>query len=110
MTFKSLIWDSLVKAALVNLFAVFPFLNIWPISWFIKYFINKYSDQLYSMVETFIDIKEIVLRNEQAKKEYNLQSIKLHIIAKQKGIESNEFKDARKLAKIRLAAFVKFER
>jgi len=109
-SFKSLIWDSLVKAALVKLFVAFPFLNIWPLSWFIKYFSEKYSDQLYVMIEKFVDVSAIVLKNETAKNEYNVQSVKLLIIAREKGIDSKEFKDAREIAKTKLAAFIQFKR
>lgn len=106
--FKELVWHSLVKAALSRLFLAVPFLGWGPFGYVISYFAMKYADELYDAVKLLIEVEVIVFRNKEFEKSYNDASVKLHIIAKDKGIDSPEFRSARDEDKKRLSDLVRF--
>ncbi len=93
--FKDLVWDNLILAAKVELFAAFPFLAVPPISWAVSYIIDRLSGILYTAMKEFVNVEMIILRNEAAKAAFTRSSVTLKIIALNKGIESKEYKDAR---------------
>lgn len=93
--FKDLIWDNLIEAALSSLFAALPFLNFWPINVAIRYIIMEFTTGLYIGLAQFIDTTMIPIKNEQLKIDYQKAQVKLKIIAGGRGIESEEFKNAR---------------
>lgn len=109
-TFKELIWDSLVKAALGKLFAALPLLGWGPIGWAITWIVNRYSEELYLLAKEFVKLEALALRNEQAERAYNTASVKLKLIARTNGIESAEFRKARDDDKKALDNLVRFDR
>ena len=106
--FKSLVWDNLIKAAIKKVFMAVPFLAMGPLGKITVYLLTKFADKLYDVLHEQIDLQVIVFKNYRLRKEFDRASVKLKIIAKSKGIESNEFKDARELHKKRLSDFVRF--
>lgn len=106
--FKQLLWDRATDAAIVSLFAAQPWMNIWPIAPIIKAIIRKISENLYEKIYLFVDMTEIRLANHAHEIAYKEVSLKLAVIAHDKGIESNEFKIAREAAKKSLSVFVRF--
>lgn len=107
--FKSLVWDILVDAALKQLFAAVPLLGWGPIGYVISWAVRYFGDQVYVMIKDFVNLELIAYRNIQFGKAYAAASVNLKMIAGQKGIESQEFKDARIENKKAMANVVKFE-
>jgi hypothetical protein len=106
--FKSLIYDNLVSLALNALFAYASFLNIPGIRQAITFIVTRFADFLFTGLKLVTDLTAIHLVNKIAEDQYARASVTLKIIARNKGIDSKEFKDARELAKIALAKFVSF--
>lgn len=106
--FKTLIWDSLVSAALRQLFAAVPFLGWGPIGWLVSLIVTKVADYVYAAVDEFIDLKVIAFKKMELAREYSKVSLDLKNIALSKGIESDEFKAAREVGKKSLSALIKF--
>lgn len=107
--FEILVWDNMVEAGIVSMFAMVPALGIWPIGPIIKYLVRMFSGQLYEKLRLVVDINAISLIDDAHKREFDKAAVKLAIIAKEKGIDSREFKTARERAKVDLAQFVHFD-
>lgn len=105
--FKDLIWNNLIEAALIELFVAFPFLNFWPINVAIRYIVMEFSDAIYAGVRELIDVTVIQLRNEQLQTEFDRSAVKLKIIARGAGIDSEEFKNARVENKDHLRKYIR---
>lgn len=105
--FKSLVWDTLIEAAVVYLHAAFPWTAIPPISWIIDTVIDIFADAVYKVCKEVWDVESIVLRNEEHRAAYEKAQVTLKIIAKDNGIESEEFKNAREKSKADLSRFIR---
>lgn len=68
-----------------------------------------FADQLYAAVKLAIDLEVIAFKNEEHKKRFQAASSTLAIIAHDKGIESEDFKNARENARQALSVFVRFD-
>lgn len=106
--FKSLVWDTLVKVALQQLFLAVPLLGWGPIGYVVSWVVVKLTDKLYDVTKTAVDLEVIVLRNEEHRREYAVAAVKLKLIAKSKGVDSPEFKNAREEHQQALSRFVRF--
>ena len=106
--FRSLVWDNLVKAAIKRVFMAVPFLAIGPLGVITKFIIIKIANKIYEVLKETVDLQLIVFKNYRLKKEFDRASVMLKIIAQGKGVDSNEFKDAREIHKKRLSNFVRF--
>ncbi len=106
--FKDLIWNPIIKAGEVALAVHVPFLALPVIKQLDEYLIENLTDWVFKQVVLFIDISAIQLVNEVHQHEYEKLSIGLKIIAHDKGVDSNEFKDARERAKLALSKFTRF--
>jgi len=106
--FKSLIWDSLVSLALKQLFKAIPFLGWGPIGAIVSWFAFKFANMIFDHVEMFINFQLIAFKNEKLAKEYGAAAVTLKEIGESKGIESEEFKNARQAHKESLARLIKF--
>jgi len=98
--------EVLVPLILKRLIAQLPFLG-WPIigpiaSIALNWIVGKVVDEL----ALFIDFTAIAFRNDKARREFDRAGIALSIIAEQKGVESNEFKEAREQYKNALSDLV----
>lgn len=107
--FKDLVWDNAVEALRVIIFTRAPYLNFWPVKQIISAILTSFSDKLYSSIVLVADISLIKFKNEQHKRQFEAESIRLAVIAQNKGIDSQEFKDARQAAKIALSRFTRFD-
>ena len=106
-SFKDLIWDNVIEAALIELFAAFPFLNFWPVNMVIRYIVMEFADYTYAGVTLAIDTTVIKLKNEELQREYDSAAVKLRIVARGHGIESEEFKNARTVHKDDLRKYLR---
>lgn len=105
--FKDLIWDNVIDAALIELFAAFPFLNFWPINMAVRYIAHELADFIYAGVHMVIDTTAIVIKNETLRREYGHAQVKLKILAGKVDIESEEFKNARTQHRLDLSKYVR---
>lgn len=105
--FKDLIWDNVIEAALIELFVAFPFLNFWPVNMAIRYIVMEFADIIFAGVHELVDVTVIKLKNEQLQTEFDRSAVKLKIIARGAGIDSEEFKNARVENKDHLRKYIR---
>lgn len=103
--FKDLVWDVSVKAGEIYLEGVVPALNLPVLKQAEEGVVQVISDALFNQLILFIDITAIKLVNSAHQSAYDRASIELAVIAQDKGIESDEFKKARDVAKAALSQF-----
>lgn len=108
--FKDLVYDNLVKAAIERLFLAAPFLAWGPFGVIVTHYLTKFANLLYEVTKTFVIVESIPIKNEALRKEYDRASVKLKIIAGEKGINSTEFKEARNADKENLLKLVTVRR
>lgn len=106
--FKGLVWSNIVDATLAAFFIKYPFLKVWPVEQIIRYLVNRWSDELYGIAKLTMDVTAIRLMNAIHLAEYEKASIRLKIIAIDRGIESDEFKKARESYRLSLSKFTHF--
>lgn len=107
--FKSLVWNSLVKAATNALFAAVPFLAWGPVGWLVNIIITKFADFLFAQAKEFIIFEAIQFRNKELQSKFDLASVELKLIAINKGVDSDDFKQARAKNVNDLSAFIRFD-
>ena len=100
--FKTLVWDPLIKSLAFATFGVSIFGSV------LTYVATSFSDILYGQIRLLIDVEAIALVNAQHKIEYKNASLKLKVIAHDKGSNSPEYFKAREEAMASLAKFVSF--
>lgn len=107
--FKQLIWDQLIAALIKRLFAEIPFLAWGPVGIIVKWLIMTLGDKIFEAVKLQIQLEAIVLRNAAHQKAFEQAATNLRIIAVDRGVDSEEFKNAREAHKKALAAFIRFD-
>lgn len=107
--FKTLLWDSIVKASIARLFIVIPWLGYGPLGIAVSIIITKFTDVMYHGLKLSIQLDRVVVLNDELRLAYNNSAVLLHVIAKDKGIDSNEFKNARIEHQKALSNFVRFD-
>lgn len=106
--FFDLVWSPLVDAGIAALDAEVPAFAVWPLSTLTNSTIHALSSYLFSQIKLLVDVTAIQLINDAHESAYQAASLKLAIIAHDKGVDSNEFIQARNAAKIALSQFVHF--
>ena len=107
--FKTLLWDTLVQAGVSRLFLIIPWLGWGPVGVLVSFIITKFADIMYEGLKMSVNLEVIAIRDERLKLAYNDAAVRLHIIAKDKGIDSKEFKDARNDHIKKLSDCVRFD-
>ena len=105
--FKDLVWNALVKLAISKLFAAVPWLGWGPIGVIVGWIAGMLAEQLYDAMRMAVDLQLIAFKNDKLRKAFDGASVTLKIIAKDKGITSPEFQEARKAHREVLATFVR---
>lgn len=106
--FKRLVWDTLVSVMLKQLFSAVPWLGWGPVGLLVGWIVGMVADYLYVALEMAVDLQVIKFKNEAHRREFEKASVTLHILAKEKGIDSPEFKSARDEHKKALSLLVQF--
>ena len=106
--FKDLIWDMVVRALLTKLLAAVPFLAWGPLAPLVSFVITQIADKIYDLIVEYIEFSSISIRNLEHRKAFDAASVKLKILARDKGIDSEEFKKAREEQRKALSQFVRF--
>lgn len=96
--FKALAWDSLVTTALAS-----SGLNWWPMEAIARNFANK----LFEKFRTTVDCAVISFMNESSRKAFDEAVLQLYFLERDKGADSEEYKNARKEAQKRFADSVR---
>jgi len=107
-SFKDLVWDVLIKAALAILFKAIPFLGWGPIGALVSVVVKWFADKLYELVKETFELQKIAFTNLAHLQAYQSASLKLKLIARDKGIDSHEFQEARSVHRKTLSFFVRF--
>lgn len=74
------------------------------VSWVVMHFAEK----LFEATNLVIQLETIVLRNESHRKAFDNAAVKLKILARDKGVDSEEFRKARDEHKRALSELVQF--
>lgn len=104
--FYSLAWTPMITAEITALHLIFPFLNIWPVSFIFDAAYRFLTNRLYSALNLFFSLELIAFKNAQHLQAYSNASVELKVIAEEKGVNSDEFKAAQAQALTTLSAFV----
>lgn len=107
-TFKELVWDAMIKAALAALFKAVPWLGWGPLGVVLTWLAQKFTDYLYSTAVMVFNVSKMPFLNEAHRREFDDATVKLRIIAAGEGIDSEAFRKARDERKIAMAKFVHF--
>lgn len=106
--FKDMVWDILLKKGISTLMLS---LSISP-QGFLGIVLTKLiiaiADKLYPIMVKMVKIETIQIQDEIHQKSFERAQLKLKIIAKEKGIDSQEFKDAREKEKQALRKLILF--
>lgn len=108
--FKSLVWDTAVKALLNQvLFKAVPWLGWGPLGFIVTQIVVLITDRLYVVLKLAIDFQVIAFKNKELEREFSDEMVKLNLLANEVDVESEEFKNARAAAQDRLVQFVRFD-
>lgn len=107
-SFKSLVFDPLVKVAIDKILLKVTFLAWGPLAFLFTKLVVWISDLLYAEFREVINIGTIRVMNAEHQMAYEKASIEEYMVSKDKGINSPEFRKARDENKKRLAKFVHY--
>lgn len=106
--FKQLIWPRLIELGLKELFRAVPFLGWGPVGWITRWLVTMFAEALWKAANLAVDMTLIPIRNEGLRREYELESTRLRILAEKYTENSPEFIDAKEKAHKALQDFVRF--
>jgi hypothetical protein len=106
--FKNLVWDNIIALETKALLAQAPYLNIWPLNEIISSILSMVGNKVFDTIKLSIDLESITLMNKIYQAEFTNTSLRLKILAHDKGIDSPEFKEARENAKKILSKFISY--
>ena len=106
--FKDSVWGPLVKASLAQLFKSVPILGFGPIGWVVNWIVMKVASDIFDKMEDVIDLERISFNNHQLHNEYIASLMRLRLVEREKGLNSDEYKQAKELNKINFSKFVHF--
>lgn len=106
--FKQLVWDTMIRAALSQVFAAVPLLAWGPIGPVVTWVAVHFTDKLYVLLSEVIEMEYVAFKNTQHRKAFDVAAFNLQLVADIHGPESEEFKHEREEAKSRLSQFVRF--
>ncbi len=105
--FKDLVFDTALKLVINKIIAQAAFLSWGPIAYLVGVAVNYIGGLLYEALREYINLEVIILKHEAHHKAFVSAQIALRGIAQTKGIESQEFQDARSIHKAALAKFLR---
>ena len=106
--FKTLIFDALVKAAIARIISVAPAFAWGPLSFIITKVVWYVANALYEEMHTAINFQIILLNNRKHHDAYIEAQMVLLKIAKDKGIDSDEFENQRVIHQAALRKFIRY--
>lgn len=106
--FKSLVWDIFFKNLAVKFVMFFGMTPNGAAAIALTKIVLYFTEKAYVVFKKTVKVGTIVLANDVHQKSYERASLKLKIIAREKGIESDEFKNQRKIEHDKQADLVIF--
>ncbi len=106
-TFKTLVFDPLVKGVIEKITASAGWLSFGPVAFIVSKLVTAIANALYDKLKLVINFQYIALLNEKHHKAYVEANTELRLIAKSQGINSPYFLEAREKRKKALALFVR---
>jgi hypothetical protein len=97
--FETLAWKPLVEAEMTALG-----LNFFPVNVILRYIMGR----VYGRFRKTADTSAIPLLNAEYQRAFNSAAVTLKIIARDKGVDSNEFKIAEENARLALSRLVRY--
>lgn len=94
---KELGWDVMVDLELNAFFVAVPWLG-W-LSWLLRPIIKSFTDRLFNFFRTKGDEAIIRLMNDDHRRAFDTETVKLRIIGEQKGKDSDEYRAQKVQAK-----------
>lgn len=107
--FKELVFDQLVKNIIAKIVGLAPFLAWGPIAFIVTKVVTYLAGMVYDELKDAVNMKYIMLKNERYHAEFVAANGELRDIAKTKGIDSPEFKEAREKRKKTLADLARYD-
>lgn len=104
--FKSVVWDSMIKAGEVWVEGAVPFLALPVIKNLDEFAIQELTDAIFNQFVCFIDVTAIRIVGEKRQSAWASTSEKLLIISKEQGVNSDAFKQALSVESDDFAQFV----
>jgi len=104
--FRDLVWDQLVKLAISKIIGLAPFLSWGPVGFIVGKVVTYVAGMLYEELHEAVNFQVIILKHASHHRAFVDSQITLKSIAELKGINSQEFKNAREIHKAALAKFV----
>ena len=99
---------ALTQVGLTALFTVVPVLGVWPLGSIIRGLTKMLAEKLFAYIRLVIDLKVIRFVNDQNQATFEREVLKLKVLARGYGMDSEEFKKGRESAKAALSNFVRF--
>lgn len=106
--FKDMVFDQLVKLAISHIIGLAPFLSFGPVAFVISRVVVYIANLLYGVMKDAINFQVILLNNSIHHKAFISAQIQLRQLAKEKGIESPEFKKSREDHAKHLSTFIRY--
>lgn len=106
--FKSLVFDQITKMAISQILGLSPFLAWGPVAFIVGQAVAYVAGVLYNLLKDTINLEVILLKNAAFHKAYVEAAYSINRIAKEKGIDSPEFRKARDAHKAALSQFVRY--
>lgn len=95
--FKSLVWDIYIKKLITKILLSFGLSVTGIPASIISKIIVYYAEKAYPIFKNVFKVGSIILTNEFNQKSYERAALKLKLIALRSGINSDEFKNERKI-------------
>lgn len=108
VVFKSMVWDVLLKKAISQMMVSLVISPTGFLGVLLTKVIIYVANKLYPIIVEFIKIESVVIKDEIHQKQYEHAQLKLKLIARKSGINSQEFKDAHEIEKNALYKLIKF--
>lgn len=105
--FKGGVWDPLVDLGLAALFAEAPFLNLPLLRDGIKWVVRKFATSVFTYFQELVNLRYVIVKNLGLQKRFTEHALALKGIALEKGLDSEEYKNARKIHQQALAEKVR---
>ena len=106
--FKDLVFDVMIKNAITYVVAFFKLTPAGWVAGLLAKIVFYYTDKAFPYLVKYIKVADIKFENEIHQRSYEKAAYKLKVIAIEKGIDSKEFNDERKIAHDKQAALVIF--
>lgn len=105
--FKQLVWDPVIASGEASLFLAVPILNAPVLGTLDNAVIQEISQWLFNQFRLFMDVTAIPLLNSAHQATYDRASEELSILADEKGVDSDEYLQARDRALADLSQFTR---